>query len=172
MKCNRFLYVDFVSFKFTVFTILMSTAFYGVFRVFISSVNSNSITSLLTWMPFNICSYLIALPESSIITLNKSANFPQFVLIHTVNLEKDMVTHSSVLAWRIPWTEEPGRLQSTESQRVRHDWRDLAHSTLSFCIRMKVKGGKSVFLLVSYFKWDLKKYSLNNDKTKIQRLVP
>ena len=30
--------------------------------------------------------------------------------------------HSSVLAWRIPWTEEPGRLQSLESQRVRHDW--------------------------------------------------
>ena len=35
-------------------------------------------------------------------------------------LEKEMVTHSSILAWRIPWTEEPGRLQSTGSQRVRH----------------------------------------------------
>jgi len=33
-----------------------------------------------------------------------------------------MVTHSSVLGWRIPWTEKPGRLQSTGSQRVRHDW--------------------------------------------------
>ena len=33
-----------------------------------------------------------------------------------------MVTHSSILAWRIPWTEMPGRLQSTGSQRVRHDW--------------------------------------------------
>ena len=32
-----------------------------------------------------------------------------------------MATHSSVLAWRIPWTEEPGGLHSTESQRVRHD---------------------------------------------------
>ena len=37
-------------------------------------------------------------------------------------LEKEMVTHSSILAWRILWTEEPGRLQSTGSQRVRHDW--------------------------------------------------
>ena len=37
-------------------------------------------------------------------------------------LEKEMATHSSILAWRIPWTEEPGRLQSTGSQRVRHDW--------------------------------------------------
>ena len=36
-------------------------------------------------------------------------------------LEKGMATHSSVLAWRIPWTEEPGRLQSMRSQRVRHD---------------------------------------------------
>ena len=36
-------------------------------------------------------------------------------------LEKEMATHSSILAWRIPWTEEPGRLQSTVSQRVGHD---------------------------------------------------
>ena len=36
-------------------------------------------------------------------------------------LEKEMATHSSILAWRIPWTEEPGRLQSTDSQRVGHD---------------------------------------------------
>ena len=36
-------------------------------------------------------------------------------------LEKDMATHSSILAWRIPWTEEPGGLQSMGSQRVRHD---------------------------------------------------
>ena len=37
-------------------------------------------------------------------------------------LEKEMATHSSTLAWKIPWTEEPGRLQSTGSQRVGHDW--------------------------------------------------
>ena len=37
------------------------------------------------------------------------------------SLEKEMATHSSILAWRIPWTEEPGGLQSTGSQRVRHD---------------------------------------------------
>ena len=37
-------------------------------------------------------------------------------------LEKEMVTHSSILAWRIPWTEKPGRLQSMGSQRVGHDW--------------------------------------------------
>ena len=36
-------------------------------------------------------------------------------------LERGMATHSSILAWRIPWTEEPAGLQSTGSQRVRHD---------------------------------------------------
>ena len=36
-------------------------------------------------------------------------------------LEKQMATHSSILAWRIPWTEEPGGLQSTGLQRVGHD---------------------------------------------------
>ena len=57
-----------------------------------------------------------------------------------VPLEKEMVTHSSILAWRIPWTEEPGELQSMGLQRVKHDW---ATNTLwltliflsTFCIR-------------------------------------
>ena len=38
-----------------------------------------------------------------------------------VPLEKEVAPHSSTLAWRIPWTEEPGRLQSVGSQRVRHN---------------------------------------------------
>ena len=37
-------------------------------------------------------------------------------------LEKEMATHSSIVAWKIPWTEEPDRLQSMGSQRVGHDW--------------------------------------------------
>ena len=45
-------------------------------------------------------------------------------------LEEDMATHSSVPAWRIPWTEEPGRLQSMGSQRVEHNWKDL-HTQMS-----------------------------------------
>ena len=39
-------------------------------------------------------------------------------------VEEDMATHSSILAWRIPWTEEHGGLQSIGSQRVRHDFSD------------------------------------------------
>ena len=41
-------------------------------------------------------------------------------------LVEGMTTHSNLLAWRIPWTEEPGELQSIGSQRVGHNWRDLA----------------------------------------------
>ena len=42
-------------------------------------------------------------------------------------LEKEMTTHSSILAWGIPWTEEPGELQPTGSQRVGHDWASSMH---------------------------------------------
>ena len=43
-------------------------------------------------------------------------------------LEEGMATHCSILAWRIPWAEEPGGLQSTRSQTAGHDWSDLAHT--------------------------------------------
>ena len=49
-------------------------------------------------------------------------------------LEKEMATHSSTLAWKIPWTEEPGRLQSMGWQRVGHDWATSLH----------FKGGKKI----------------------------
>ena len=45
---------------------------------------------------------------------------------HFHALEKEMASHSSVLAWRIPWTEQPRRLQSMELHRVGHNWSDLA----------------------------------------------
>ena len=48
-------------------------------------------------------------------------------------LEKEMATHSSILAWRIPWTEEPGRLQSMGLQRVEHDWVTNTHTMDLIC---------------------------------------
>ena len=42
-------------------------------------------------------------------------------------LEKEMATHSSILIWKIPWMEKPGRLQSMGSQRVGHDWATSFH---------------------------------------------
>ena len=53
-------------------------------------------------------------------------------------LEKEKATHSSILAWRIPWTEEPGGQQSMESQRAGHDWAQM-HIYLSvFSIYLSV----------------------------------
>ena len=52
---------------------------------------------------------------------NCATSLHSFHSLHTLSLEKEMATHSSILAWRIPWTEEPGRLQSTGLQRVGHD---------------------------------------------------
>ena len=48
-------------------------------------------------------------------------------------LEKGMATHFGILAWRIPWTEEPGGLQSTGLQRVRHDWATDTLIQYDFC---------------------------------------
>ena len=47
-------------------------------------------------------------------------------------LEKEMATHSSVLAWRIPWTEEPGGLRSIESQRIGHDRVNNIHAYINY----------------------------------------
>ena len=51
---------------------------------------------------------------------------------HFHTLEKEMATHSSVLAWRIPGTEEPGWLLSMGSHRVGHDWSDLAAAAVIY----------------------------------------
>ena len=72
------------------------------------------------------------------------------------HLKKEMATHSSTLAWKIPWTEEPGRLQFMGLQRVGHDWA----TSLSLCFRFFSHIGHfcieflvlySGFLLVIYF---------------------
>ena len=49
-------------------------------------------------------------------------------------LEEDMATHSRILAWRMPWTEEPGGLQSIGSQRIGHDWSNL--TSRQPCVRV------------------------------------
>ena len=70
----------------------------------------------------------------------------------TILLEKEMATHSSILARRIPWMEEPGGLQSTGSQRVRHDWASsLTHhlvgaSPLPFDVGYLLSVGSNILL--------------------------
>ena len=70
-------------------------------------------------------------------------------------LEKRMATHSSILAWRIPWTEEPGWLQSMGSQRVGHNWATNTHikgKKETFWIHLKFTGiGSFLFSHMVYF---------------------
>ena len=64
-----------------------------------------------------------------------------------------MTTHSSILAWRIPWTEEPGGLQSIGLQRIGHDGSDLAQHTCKAEREVKGETGSSLLTsqLASYF---------------------
>ena len=72
-----------------------------------------------------------------------------------------MATHSSLLAWRIPWKEKPGGLQTTGLQRVRHNWSDLA-STDEWKARKKTSFIFSYFPVVMYecANWTVKKAEL------------
>ena len=76
-------------------------------------------------------------------------------------LEKEMATHSSVLAWRIPGMAEPGGLPSMGSHRVRHDWSNLAAAALSFRpikleLQAKTKKGSK-----RYFKSQTENYKIS-----------
>ena len=81
------------------------------------------------------------------------SNFPFSFHFHA--LEKEMATHSSVLAWRIPGTEEPGGLPSVGSHRVRHDWRDLAAAAVVIwsCQWLCEADTNIIFGFFSWGKW-------------------
>ena len=72
-------------------------------------------------------SHLILLKKQWVFILQTVKNLPamQETWVPSLGgedpLEKEMAIHSSILAWKIPWTEEPGRLQPMGSQRVRHN---------------------------------------------------
>ena len=74
-------------------------------------------------------------------------------LFHFHALEKEMATHSSVLAWRIPGAGEPGGLMSMGSHRVRHDWSDLAaaaaewSSGFPYFLQFKSEFGNKEFMI-------------------------
>ena len=71
---------------------------------------------------------------------------------HFHALEKEMATHSSVLAWRIPGTGEPGGLPSMGLHRVRHDWSDLAAVSQSKLKCTSMTTFKALFLIVYYLR--------------------
>ena len=65
------------------------------------------------------------------------------------SLEEEMATHCSILAWKLPWTEEPGGLQSMGSQRVGHDW---AHMHARDCCYHSHFADRFLFQLCVYYK--------------------
>ena len=77
-------------------------------------------------------------------------------------LEKERANHYSILAWRIPWTEESGGLQSMSSQRVRHDW-EMKHSTWSLFRINWASIGKNLGVMCLY-----KYYLLLSSVTPLQ----
>ena len=82
--------------------------------------------SILTYGNIYVSTLLSQIvPPSPSVTVSTSLFFMSvsvFLPCKEVHLEKAMALHSSTLAWKIPWTEEPGRLQSMRLLRVGHDW--------------------------------------------------
>ena len=105
----------------------------------------------LTWLhylpPQPKGSHLACAGLRAVLFCKRCQFFPQMLVFSLrVNLwgfmpieEKEMATHSSTLAWKIPWVEEPHRLQSMGSQRVGHNWA----TSLSFCVMPVELGLKS-----------------------------
>ena len=100
---------------------------------------AKSQTWLSDWTELNWCIYVGAFLVAQMIKSACYAGDMDSVLGWEDPLEKGMATCCSILPWRIPWTEEAGRLQSMGSQKVRHDWMT---NTLNSCIcrpRNKIK---------------------------------
>ena len=81
--------------------------------------------STMLYIYLHICTPFMGFPGGSVIK-NPPANAGNARDVGSIpwsgrSSEKEMVTHLSITAWKIPWTEEPGGLQSTGSQRVRHN---------------------------------------------------
>ena len=94
-----------------------------------------------------MCVYIWGFPGSSVVKNLPAVQESQERWVQYLGQEdplgEGMATHSSILACGIPWTEKPGELQSIESQRVRHDWSDLAHThvyTISIYLLLFTKG--------------------------------
>ena len=84
-----------------------------------------SFSSVLLTPYLNYSFYFGTLASEILIFLICEKHFITIFHLLRKNEEKAMATHSSTLAWKLPWTEEPGRLQSMGLQRVRHDWSDF-----------------------------------------------
>ena len=99
--------------------------------------------------------YTAGFPSGSAVENPPAMQEPREIQVRSLGpedpLEEEMATHSGILAWRIPWTEEPGGLQSIGSQRVRDDWNDSAHTNTCVLYRLFSKCGFQDFSInISY----------------------
>ena len=88
------------------------------------------------------------------------SDFPFTFHFHT--LEKEMATHSSVLAWRVPGTGEPGGLPTMRSHRVGHDWSDLAAAAVAVPCKTPFVSHKECLMCVSLENKPLLEFSSAN----------
>ena len=95
---------------------ILLTTFVSVFCSFPFLLVCFCLTFFSAFFSSNWAFYIPGKPKASFCFL------PLFFPPLSSRMEKAMAPHSSTLAWRIPWMEEPGRLQSVGSLRVRHDW--------------------------------------------------
>ena len=119
----------------------------GAWRAMVHGVTKNQMW--LKWQSRHACT---GHPGGSVVK-NPPASAGDTGLIHGLGiaLEKGMATHFSILAWRIPWTEEPERLWSMGSQRVRHNWSNLASRHV--CVYHNIYDG--IILYISqYIQWN------------------
>ena len=99
--------------------VLMSGAMLSKSSIQFSVDGWSCVLSLLfTWGQTMVGASLVAQRVSVCLQCGKPGFSPW---VRKIPLEKEMAAHFSTLAWKIPWTEKPGRLQSMGSQRVRHD---------------------------------------------------
>ena len=93
---------------------------FHTYYIYVCILNARTLTPWCSTIQGGILYFLwiIVLHPNSFFCVSEYRLFPS----HTLSLEKAMAPHSSALAWKIPWMEEPGRLQSTGSLRVGHDW--------------------------------------------------
>ena len=106
----------------------------------------------MSWVPLN--AYLTSHPYWASLVVQRLKCLPAMreTWVRSLGwedpLEEEMATHSSILAWRIPWVEEPGGLQSTGSQRVRH------HCMISLSLSIYGYNKKTIpFSPQFYLKW-------------------
>ena len=92
--------------------------FWGHFnKRFLTQAHCCAVWDLKRALVFSICSLVAQAIKASAYNAGDLGLIPGLGR----SLEKEMAAHSSIVAWKIPWTEEPGRLQSMGSQRVGHD---------------------------------------------------